>query len=94
MLPRMASRRTPVRIEFITADGICLEMDHDGWRLLRTRALGQKMLERARAILEKVEECRPPEDPDRLVPPDLLEIAEFVAKKHNLRITHRYFRQH
>ncbi len=89
----MAQRRDPKRIEFLTTHGAKLEFDRDGWRLLQQRNLGEKDLARARGMLAKAEECVMPEDPDRLVPPDLLEVGEYVAKKLNLRITHRDFKQ-
>lgn len=92
MLPPMSKRREPKRIEFLTSDGYKLEYDADGWRLLQSRNLGPKALDRARAVLAKAEECLPPVDPERLVPPDMLEIGEYVAKQLNLRITHRDFR--
>ena len=89
----MANRRVPVRIEFLTTAGARMEFDADGWRLVRPRTMGEKDLQKARALLAKAEETVMPVDPARLVPPDLLEIAEYVAKVHTLRITHRHFRQ-
>lgn len=88
----MANRRIPVRIEFRTPAGVRFELDDDGWRLLCPRSLGEAALTAARELLEQVEDCTPPQDPDSAQPPGLLEIADHAARTHNLRIIHRYFK--
>jgi len=87
----MGPKRTLTSMEFLCAEGVRIGMDADGWRIITPRTLGQKTLERARVLLAKLEDCKPPEDPRRLDPFSLEEIGLFVAKTHDLRITHRYF---
>jgi hypothetical protein len=90
----MTSRRSATSVEFINFEGIRIEYSADGWRLLNARTFGEAALAKARLLVEKAEAVEFPVDPDRLEPPTRLEIAEFVAKKLQLRITHRRFKRH
>ncbi len=78
-------------MEFLVPEDVRIGMDRDGWRIITPRNLGEKTLQRARVLLEKLEACQPPEDPDRLEPFSLEEIGLHVAKTFGLRITHRRF---
>jgi len=80
-------------MEYLGAEGVRFGYDRDGWRIMTPRSLGQQVLERARDLLEKLENCQPPEEPDRLEPFTLEEIGLHVAKAFSLRITHRHFRK-
>lgn len=88
----MAGKRELMRMEFLTRQGVRIELDADGWRLIRPRQLGEAQLTAARAVLERCEECRPAVEEGE-DPPTLIELGEHVAKALDLRITHRYFRQ-
>jgi hypothetical protein len=80
-------------MEFLAPEGVRIGLDGDGWRIITPRTLGQKVLERARVLLGRCEECHPPVDSDRLDPVTLEEIGLHVAKTFGLRITHRYFKK-
>lgn len=90
----MGPRRTCTGMEFLGPAGVRILMDADGWRLVTPRNHGEQALSQARALLEVLEDCRPPEDPRRLEPFSLEEIGLHAAKTHNLRVTHRHFRKH
>lgn len=87
----MGPRRTLTGMEFLAPEGVRIGMDRDGWRIITPRNLGEKTLQRARVLLEKLEACQPPEDPERLEPYTLEDIGLHVAKTFSLRITHRHF---
>ncbi len=84
-------RRKLTSMEFLAPEGVRIVMDREGWRIVTPRNLGEKTLQRARVLLEKLENCQPPEDPERLDPFTLEDIGLHVAKTFTLRITHRYF---
>ena len=88
----MAGKRELVSMEFLTKQGVRMEMDADGWRLINPRQHGEAQLVAARALLERCTVCLPKVEEDE-DPPSLLAIGEFVAKSLTLRITHRYFRK-
>ena len=87
----MGPRRTLTGMEFLAPEGVRIGMDRDGWRIITPRNLGENTLQRARVLLEKLENCQPPEDPERLEPFTLEDIGLHVAKAFSLRITHRHF---
>lgn len=87
----MGPRRIMTSMEFLAPEGVRIGFDRDGWRIFTPRNFGEKTLLRARALLAKMEECKPPEDPARLEPFSMEEIGLHVAKTFTLRITHRYF---
>ena len=88
----MPPRRVVNRIEFLATDGVRLELDRDGWRLVKPRQLGQAQLERARELIERAEAVVAPERPDFREDPDpLATLADHAAGVLGLRITHRRF---
>lgn len=89
----MGPRRQLTGMEFLGPEGVRLGFDADGWRIVTPRNLGPAVLERARALVERCEDCRPEPDPDRLEPLTLEEIGLHAAKSFGLRVTHRHFRQ-
>jgi hypothetical protein len=88
----MSRGRTLTSLEFVTQDGLRLELDEKGWRLLHARQLGEAQLEKARAFVEQVEACIPPANEDGS-PHDLFQIGDHAAKVLRLRNTQRRFRQ-
>jgi hypothetical protein len=86
------SRRTLTALEFVGPEGIRLGLDEDGWRLINPRNMGESALERARALLEKIEQTPPPANEDGS-PHDLFQLGDHAAKTFGLRNTQRKFRQ-
>ena len=83
--------RAVIQMEFLSRDGVRLELDGKGWRILNPRQLGEKQLAQARALMERAEACLPPQEPDA-EPPTLAELGDHAAKQLDLRINHRRFR--
>lgn len=94
MLWRMASKRTLIGLEFVSPEGYRLEFDGIIWRLHNPRQLGQKDLEKARALLERAEECLPPVIEGETEPPTMDAIGNHVAITLGLRINHHRFKKH
>lgn len=92
-VPTMGQRRTLVRLELLSTEGVRMEVDEDGWRLINPRHLGQKALDAARHLLERAETMALPDDPKREGPPTWIDRAAHAEKILKLRITHRIFRQ-
>jgi hypothetical protein len=89
-------KRTLVALEFLSLEGYKFELKEDGWWILKPRTYGEKALDAARELLEKIEACAPPEILGRdgkPIPPTMLQIGEHVAKTFNLRINHHRFKQ-
>lgn len=89
----MGPKRKLTSMEFTAPEGVRIGLDGDGWRIITPRNLGPAVLERARELLGRAEECHPPIEPDRLEPVTLEEIGLHAAKTLGLRVTHRYFKQ-
>jgi len=89
----MSSRRDFYAVEMQSRDGVRLECDVDGWRVLNIRQLGAGQRTAALALLARAE-IAAPRDPQ--VPFDsatFLEGCERAAGKLRLRITHRRWKQ-
>ncbi len=89
----MTQRRTLIALGFVTKEGVSFELNFDGWRLLKPRQIGEKDLQAARELMERLENERPPvrdpEDP----PPTMLELGEYAAERFGLRINHHRYKQ-
>ncbi len=90
----MTRGRTLMAMEFLTPAGARLELDRDGWRLVKPRSLGERELVQARVVLEQAESCVPPQDDPTAEPPTVEELGTYVAKQLGLRITHHRWKQH
>jgi hypothetical protein len=84
----MAQRRI-YQIEFVTADGVRIEHNRDGWRIANVRGLGEATRLKALELLEEIEGhiMRPPADPAD--PQPMVTLCEQIAVRFKLRITHR-----
>ena len=90
-LPGMHKGRTLLAMEFVSRTGVRLELDGDGWRLVKPRNLGERELEAARELLAACEAAVPPPRDDG-EPPSVQELGEHAAVQLALRITQRDFR--
>jgi hypothetical protein len=91
----MPAPRDVVGLELLSKTGVRLVCDGDGWRLINQRSLGHQELEAARALLARAEDFA---EKTRLDPKEdeslaLLRRGEHVAKRLDLRITHKEFRE-
>ena len=91
----MPAPRDVVGHELLSRNGARLVCDADGWRLTHQRSMSQKELEAARALLERAidyaEKTRL--DPKEDLSLEMLRRAEHVAKRLDMRITHKEFRE-
>jgi len=90
----MVGHRLIHTVEFLTADGIKIELNQEGWRVLNIRQLGEAQRIAALALLARVEALAPyPPPEDRPATAlTLTEDADRVATRVGLRITHRRFK--
>ena len=91
----MPAPRDVISLELLSKTGVRVFCDADGWRLLNPRTLGQKELEAARVLLQRASDYA---EKTRLDPKEdeslaLLRRAEHAAKRLDLRITHKQFRE-
>lgn len=76
-------------VDFVTADGIRLRYDGTRWHVEAIRQLGEAQRQAALLLLERAEAMAERTPEEFLAPDALLGRAEYVARRLELRITHR-----
>jgi hypothetical protein len=85
----MRTRRRCYCVEFVTREGVRIEFDEDGWRLLNPRQLGHAVLKQAEQLITRAEGHAEKAPLEMLKDDEHLGRAEYVARKLDLRVTHR-----